>query len=86
MISVAEASERILARIGVLSQESVATANAAGRILASAVVAGIERGLLEPDVEVNFRGGKLSVSWEGKGHPVWITGPAVAVFDGEICL
>ena len=42
MISVAEASERILARIGVLSQEPVATANAAGRILASPVVAGID--------------------------------------------
>ncbi|HET7061643.1 MAG TPA: diaminopimelate epimerase [Nitrosospira sp.] len=59
---------------------------ACGTGACAAVVAGIERGLLEPDVEVNFRGGKLSVSWEGKGHPVWMTGPAVAVFDGEICL
>jgi molybdopterin molybdotransferase len=42
MISVAEASERILARIGVLSQETVATGNAAGRVLAEAVSAPID--------------------------------------------
>jgi hypothetical protein len=41
MISVAEASERILARIGALSEETVATGNAAGRVLSSAVTAGI---------------------------------------------
>jgi len=41
MISVAEASESILARIGALSEETVATGNAAGRVLSSAVTAGI---------------------------------------------
>ena len=42
MISVAEASERILERIGVLSQETVATGNAAGRVLAEPVVAQVD--------------------------------------------
>lgn len=42
MISVAEASERILARIGALSQETVATENAAGRVLAERIVAPID--------------------------------------------
>jgi len=59
---------------------------ACGTGACAAVVMGIERGLLESGVEVSFRGGKLFVSWAGKDQPVWMTGPAVAVFDGEICL
>jgi len=50
----------------------------------AAVVAGIQRGLLESPVTVRFRHGDLDVSWEGKNRPVWMTGPAVAVFEGEI--
>ena len=42
MISVAEASERILARIAALSGEAVATGNAAGRVLAESVAAPID--------------------------------------------
>ena len=50
----------------------------------AAVVTGIIRGLLQSTVEVNMRGGDLTVRWEGEDQPVWMTGPAVAVFDGEI--
>jgi diaminopimelate epimerase len=50
----------------------------------AAVVAGIQRGLLESPVTVRFRNGDLDVSWEGKNRAVWMTGPAVAVFEGEI--
>lgn len=50
----------------------------------AAVVAGIQRGLLESQVTVSFRNGDLGIRWEGKNHPVWMTGPAVAVFEGEI--
>ncbi len=50
----------------------------------AAVVIGIERGLLQSTVQVNMRGGDLTVRWEGEGQPVWMTGPAVTVFDGEI--
>ena len=42
MISVAEASERILARIGALPEEAVSTGNAVGRVLAAPVVAPID--------------------------------------------
>jgi molybdopterin molybdotransferase len=42
MMSVAEASRRILARIGALSQETVATGNAAGRVLAAPLVATVD--------------------------------------------
>ena len=54
----------------------------------AAVVAGIRRGLLEPAVEVQTRGGQLTVRWSGTENDlncaVWLTGPAVAVFEGEI--
>ena len=50
----------------------------------AAVVAGIRRGLLDSPVKVSARGGELSIAWGGEGEPVWLTGPAVTVFEGEI--
>ena len=52
----------------------------------AAAVAGIRRGLLDSPVNVATRGGVLSIAWEGEGCPVWMTGPAVTVFAGEINL
>jgi diaminopimelate epimerase len=52
----------------------------------AAVVAGIQRGLLDESVHVNTRGGSLSISWKGEGSSVLMTGPAISVFDGEINL
>ena len=34
-------------------------------------------------VQVQLPGGKLDISWTGPGHPVWMTGPATTVFEGE---
>jgi diaminopimelate epimerase len=59
---------------------------ACGTGACAAVVIGIELGLLESTVKVSFRGGDLVVRWEGGNEPVWMTGPAVSVFDGEIDL
>lgn len=50
----------------------------------AAVVAGIRRGLLDSPVRVSARGGELSVAWAGEGQPVYLTGPAVTVFEGEV--
>ncbi|WP_317203337.1 diaminopimelate epimerase [Janthinobacterium sp.] len=50
----------------------------------AAVVAGIRRGLLDSPVRVSARGGELSIAWGGEGESVWLTGPAVTVFEGEI--
>jgi diaminopimelate epimerase len=50
----------------------------------AAVVAGIRRGLLDSPVRVDARGGRLSIAWAGSNAPVLMTGPAVAVFEGEI--
>jgi diaminopimelate epimerase len=52
----------------------------------AAVVAGIRRGLLDSPVRVSARGGELAVAWAGAGEPVYLTGPAVTVFEGEITL
>ena len=52
----------------------------------AAVVAGIRRGLLDSPVRVSARGGELAIRWDGEGQPVWLTGPAVTVFEGEIAL
>jgi diaminopimelate epimerase len=52
----------------------------------AAVVAGIRRGLLDATVAVETRGGELNITWAGGAAPVLMTGPAVAVFDGEISL
>jgi diaminopimelate epimerase len=59
---------------------------ACGTGACAAVVAGIQRGLLESPVKVSFRRGDLFIRWEGGNQPVWMTGPAVTVFDGEIDL
>ena len=52
----------------------------------AAVVAGIQRGLLDERVHVATRGGVLSIAWAGDGAPVLMTGPAISVFEGEINL
>ncbi len=57
---------------------------ACGTGACAAVVTGITRGLLDSTVKVSTLGGNLVVHWEDQDHPVWMTGPAVAVFNGEI--
>lgn len=57
---------------------------ACGTGACAAVVAGQLRGLLEKQVKVHLRGGDLVVSWAGEQSPVWMSGPAVEVFEGSI--
>jgi diaminopimelate epimerase len=57
---------------------------ACGTGACAAVVAGIQRDLLDSHVTVTTRGGDLGISWRGEGKPVLMTGPAVTVFAGEI--
>lgn len=52
----------------------------------AAVVSGIQRGLLDNQVQVATHGGVLSISWSGANAPVMMTGPAITVFEGEINL
>jgi diaminopimelate epimerase len=56
---------------------------ACGTGACAAVVAGIRRGLLDPEVRVTTRGGDLLVRWNGGQGAVMMTGDAVRVFEGE---
>jgi diaminopimelate epimerase len=57
---------------------------ACGTGACAAVVAGIRRGLLDSPVTVATRGGELTIAWRGADNPVYMTGPAETVFEGEI--
>jgi diaminopimelate epimerase len=57
---------------------------ACGTGACAAVVAGIRLGRLDARVDVETRGGPLTIEWAGGGAPVYMTGPAVTVFEGEI--
>ena len=59
---------------------------ACGTGACAAVVVGIRLGLLDRQVTVSTRGGELTINWDGNDAPVWMTGPAVTVFEGEINL
>jgi diaminopimelate epimerase len=57
---------------------------ACGTGACAAVVAGIRLGRLDARVDVETRGGLLTIEWAGGDAPVMMTGPAVTVFEGEI--
>ncbi|MES2786824.1 MAG: diaminopimelate epimerase [Pseudomonadota bacterium] len=63
---------------------------ACGTGACAAVVAGIRLGRLDSRVDVQTHGGLLTIEWAGESEgrqaaaPVFMTGPAVTVFEGEI--
>ena len=57
---------------------------ACGTGACAAVVCGIRLGLLDNRVDVQTEGGQLTVEWTGPNASVLMTGPATAVFRGEI--
>jgi diaminopimelate epimerase len=67
-------------------ERGVGETPACGTGACAAAVIGQRRGLLQPDVAVDLPGGRLTVQWNGPGSHVWMTGPAVSVFEGSIDL
>ena len=57
---------------------------ACGTGACAAVVAGIRLGWLDRRVDVQTRGGRLTIEWADDDAPVLMTGPAATVFEGEI--
>lgn len=57
---------------------------ACGTGACAAVAVGIRLGLLDASVDVETRGGTLTIEWQGGEAPVLMTGPAATVFEGEI--
>ena len=48
------------------------------------VVAGVLNGLTDRNVTVSLLGGELEIEWNEENNRVYMTGPAVTVFEGEI--
>jgi diaminopimelate epimerase len=46
-------------------------------------VAGVLTGRTDSRLHNELRGGELMLEWDGEGHSVFMTGPAVTVFQGE---
>jgi diaminopimelate epimerase len=57
---------------------------ACGSGACGAVAVGILQGLLDENVKVSLPGGGLRISWQGPGKPLFMTGPATHVFDGQL--
>lgn len=57
---------------------------ACGTGACAAVAVGRRWGLLEETVKVDLPGGDLTIRWQGDNNPLWMTGPAVRVFEGRI--
>ncbi len=76
-------------------ERGVGETRACGTGACAAVVIGRQQGLLDEAVSVDLPGGTLLIRWVGPGEeseaspeesmaPVWMTGPAVSVFEGKI--
>lgn len=59
---------------------------ACGTGACATAVAAILNGKAEEKVTVQLLGGDLQIEWAGDEAPVYMTGPATVVFDGEIQL
>ncbi|MEX2474657.1 diaminopimelate epimerase [Marinobacter sp.] len=77
--------DRSHARLRVFERGSGETL-ACGSGACAAVVAGCLRGLLDARVDIELRGGRLTIEWQGEGTPVMMEGPTASVFEGQIRL
>lgn len=75
--------DRGLARLRVWERGAGET-RACGTGACAAHVWGRLAGLLDEEAVIELPGGRLVISWGGEGRPVWMTGPAVRVFEGTI--
>ena len=57
---------------------------ACGTGACAVVVAAILNGLTDETVAVRLRGGELEITWDRAKNTVFMTGPAVTVFEGQI--
>ncbi|AZQ12237.1 diaminopimelate epimerase [Shewanella khirikhana] len=76
-------SEHIKLRV---YERGAAETLACGSGACAAAVVGQLQGKLGKRVRVDLPGGSLTINWEGEGKPLWMTGPAQQVYDGQIQL
>ncbi|HEY6641733.1 diaminopimelate epimerase [Povalibacter sp.] len=65
-------------------ERGVGETQACGTGACAAVAAGRKLGLLDEEVAVDAPGGRMTVRWPGPGKHLWMTGPAVTVFQGTV--
>lgn len=70
-------------RLRVFERGAGETAACGSGACAAAVVGQIQ-GALDTEVRVSLTGGDLVISWAGVGQPLYMTGPATRVFEGQI--
>ena len=52
----------------------------------AALAAAVVNGKCEPYAKLLLRGGELNIEWNRDENLIYMTGPAVTVFDGELLL
>jgi diaminopimelate epimerase len=65
-------------------ERGVGETSACGTGASAACVAGVLSGRTSRRVLAHVRGGDLELEWPEDDGPVWLTGPAAIVFEGEI--
>jgi diaminopimelate epimerase len=65
-------------------ERGVGETQACGTGACAAVAVGRQWGLLNDKVVVNLPGGSLTIAWADDAAPLFMTGPAVTVFEGQI--
>jgi diaminopimelate epimerase len=65
-------------------ERGVGETQACGTGACAAVAVGRKRGLLGEAVQIDAPGGRMTVRWQGPGEHLWLTGPAVKVFEGTV--
>ncbi|MGH8174848.1 MAG: diaminopimelate epimerase, partial [Steroidobacter sp.] len=74
-------SEHIRLRV---FERGVGETQACGTGACAAVAVGRRLGVLHEEVQVDAPGGRMVVRWKGPGEHLWLTGPAVNVFEGTV--
>ncbi len=59
---------------------------ACGTGACAAVAVGIHNSLLDHGVQVELKGGNLTIRWQGDGNKLFMTGPAQTVYKGNMTL
>ena len=67
-------------------ERGVGETRACGTGACAAMVSARLRGLVDEEVQITLPGGALTIHWPGPGQPVTMTGPATAVYHGQIAL
>lgn len=65
-------------------ERGVGETQACGTGACAAVAVGRQRGVLAETVRVSLPGGDLIIRWPGAGQHLWMTGPAIEVFAGQV--